>query len=206
MFIKHRKNWIKCLAVAVVYVCGLMLTGCGDISTRKSAIYSNTDVNTIVHTINDMPEWGWNITEADKSRLLEYYREMCDVDPVVLRKAVELYCKSECGKQLDDTAQLKNKWKVFLLIRVLFDVTAVTKPNTVDYYAWAFCVPKDKDGNVNLLWPLYKDSNGALGFVSSERLAGGAYFGEPYDPLREFESISRVFQRRECPILVRTNP
>jgi hypothetical protein len=203
-FFKKQKNRLKDLVI--ICICWLMLPGCGDISSRKSVTYPDSDIKSIVRSINDIPEWKLNITEADKSLLLEYDRKMCGVDPVALKNAVSIFCKTQCGSELDYATQSKNKGKIFLLIRVLFDVPAITRWDTVEYFGGKFGTPIDRDGNINLLWPLYKDENGALGFVSEKHHAVSVLFGPPYDPLREFESIERVFPRRKCPILIRTNP
>jgi hypothetical protein len=121
------------------------------------------------------------------------------LDTATLNEGVAEYWSEYCaiGGQINDPEILtENAAKVFLLVRVVFDVPE-RYPVSADMSVGPFMATAENlanIGQISLLWPLVKGPEGDLVIAGSNEL--GTYSGSPYDGVKDFAFMAKHFSRR----------
>ena len=141
----------------------------------------------------------WERLWGDEVEIAAGIVKICEQFSAFDNKAIELgvrqYWEKYCGSSTED--QVLNSAKVYLFLRVIFDVPETfpmkdmtRKEQSVLGEFWFQSLP----GRVALLWPLKKDSTGKIVLSTSQSPSIGSH--GPYEGLEDYKFLSKHFPRR----------
>lgn len=164
---------------------------CGSGSERNKVHY-------IVEQLKQSPSWMDVIRKdgdyalRDKITRIDFL--VASFDTETIRKAIRLYMNG-----LHASDYLEGAAKIFVLLRVVFDVPGSVNAKDAKYFGgWAN--PSDYPdprvtGRADLLWPFRVGKEGQLVLYGTAAM----YNGGPYEPLQEFDFFNKQFGRRMIP-------
>jgi hypothetical protein len=150
----------------------------------------------IVGELDRCPSWlcAESYEVEYRAAIVRICRRLSSIDTTDLRKGVREYWQEYCtSKYHPESKFAESTWnaaKVYVLIRVLFDV-----PDSVPWeeaMSTGQFNPPNRGQGVDMLWPLKKTAQGDLILVGS---ANGPYSGPKYDGLKDFEYVAKHFPR-----------
>jgi hypothetical protein len=151
---------------------------------------SNPQVEQIVRRLRAAPAWSaMRDVSAQGQPLLDACEEIAREETPTIRAAMAAYVSGE--SQVPGGTNIDAMSKVYVLNRVLFDVPGWRPLADARFFGGWVGVPQ-KEGRVDLLWPLSVTADGTL------KLTGGppGYSGDAYDALGEFDHFASRFGRR----------
>jgi hypothetical protein len=155
----------------------------------------------VVNELRRCPSWILFGKDEKDSRngILQICEGLNQLNTESLNQGIEKYWSLACtlGAENHDPELLKENWaKIFLLIRVLFEV-----PTRVPYNSEMSLGPfydreydRDSRRGYRLIWPLENGPDGTL--LLTGVADSGVGFGPPYEGLRDLKFIETRFQRR----------
>lgn len=144
---------------------------------------------TVPYLIQSIPSWLGGYDKSKTADLIQIGAKLSVLTDHEIRDGIQEFSSVYSGAN-DYLWQIS---KVYLLLRVLFDVPANIPINQAKVFGgWGH--PSAGTGNTfNLLWPLEMSMDSTLNVV------GGfsGYYGAPYDAVGEYDYFSEGFGRRE---------